>query len=386
MADLPHVFISYKSDERDKANLVRDILIKENIPVWMDCHNIVAADDYGTSIIRALKSCGCVVLIHTKLAHSSKGVYNEIEKAFKYKKKIVVIKLDETELDDEPFPGFDYFAGSDQAMFVSEISEKNSNMQRVISSVKNYVGFNEDNLNKKEEIIENKEEKKEIEEKTETKEPVISKTETSATDFEYEIKNNEVIINKYIGKSKEVIIPAKIKGKKVTSIGNNSFSICYSLTSIQIPDSVTSIGDSAFWSCIKLTSVTFGENIKLTSIGSWAFYYCISLTSIEIPSSVTSIGSWAFDYCSSLTSIEIPNSVTSIGCYAFYDCSSLKSIVIPSNVEIEESVFERCNKLNIFSKERKEPWYWKRGWNPEKRPVYYEGEWEYVNGVPTPKK
>ena len=68
-----------------------------------------------------------------------------------------------------------------------------------------------------------------------------------------------------------------------------------------IPDCVTTIGDEAFRYCSSLTSVTIGDSV--TTIGDYAFYYCSSLTNVTIPDSVTTIGSYAFSNCDSLTSV-----------------------------------------------------------------------------------
>ena len=179
----------------------------------------------------------------------------------------------------------------------------------------------------------------------------------SNAELNYSISGGEVKITGYKGSPTRVVIPSKINGYPVTSIGDGAFEYCLNLTSITIPNSVTSIGNHAFEGCTSLTSITIPNSV--TSIGYCAFYNCPSLTSIVvdsnnkyydsrnncnaiietstntliagckntvIPNSVTSIGERAFEYCKSLTSITIPNSVTSIGYEAFEWSESLTSI------------------------------------------------------------
>ena len=76
----------------------------------------------------------------------------------------------------------------------------------------------------------------------------------------------------------------------VTSIGEEAFSGCTSLVSIDMP-SVTSIEDYAFYGCTSLVSI---DMPSVTSIEDYAFYDCTSLTFVDIPASVTSIGWSAF--------------------------------------------------------------------------------------------
>ncbi len=134
--------------------------------------------------------------------------------------------------------------------------------------------------------------------------------------------------------SGNIEIPASVSYKgitySVTSIGDDAFHYCDSLTSVTIGDGVTSIGRSAFSSCNSLTSVTIGDGV--TSIGDSAFYNCTSLTSVTIGDSVTSIGDSAFHWCDLLNSITIPDSVTSIRSAAFFYCESLTSVTFEGTV------------------------------------------------------
>ena len=98
------------------------------------------------------------------------------------------------------------------------------------------------------------------------------------------------------------------------------------LTSAAIKSGVTSIGDDTFASCTSLSSVTIPNSV--TSIGKRAFYSCTSLSSVTIPNSVTSIGERAFYSCKGLTSVAIHSGVTSIGERAFYSCISLSSVTV----------------------------------------------------------
>ena len=218
-----------------------------------------------------------------------------------------------------------------------------------------------------------------------------------------------------------VTIPSTYNGLPVTQIESggassikethvDGFAYCDNITEIIIPETVKEIASYAFYYCESLETVTFGENSQLESIGAYAFSVCFSLTSMEIPSGVTSIGysavynhltglglekvnitdidAWAmidfdnnyanplydgaglylngelvtevtlttatkiadyafYDY-DSLTSITIPSSVTSIGGSAFRHCSALETVTFGENSQLEsigEYAFSNCSNL-----------------------------------------
>ena len=175
----------------------------------------------------------------------------------------------------------------------------------------------------------------------------------------------------------------------LTSIGENAFYNCSSLSQIELPSSLTNIAQSVFSSCSALESIVIPSSV--TSIGSGAFSYCYGIKEINLPSAygdsfsnlfgysmpselkkitfgsttvpsnyfsgwsnveeivlgnTTEIGSYAFNRCSSLKSITLPSTLTTINDWAFSYCSSLSSVVLPSSLSVIRAyAFYNCPSL-----------------------------------------
>ena len=208
--------------------------------------------------------------------------------------------------------------------------------------------------------------------------------------FYYTTNNGTITIMLYEGPGGAVTIPSMIDGYPVTSIGDEAFYACFSLTSVTIPAGVTGIGVEVFAFCSSLTAITVDANNpaytsvagvlfdksqttlvaylggvaepyaihgSVTSIDDYAFCLC-KLANITIPNSVTNIGNGAFDDCRSLTSATIPSSVTAIGSYAFFGCRSLTAVSIGRRViSIGSDAFAQCKSLSAITVDALNPVY-----------------------------
>lgn len=163
------------------------------------------------------------------------------------------------------------------------------------------------------------------------------------------------MITGYNGTDTVVVIPSKINGFTVETIGHTAFRYS-SVTSVTIPDSVTFISDSAFAYCSSLTNISIPNSV--TAIGSFAFEGCTKLESITLPSSLLTISEFLFYDCSQLTTIHIPDSVSSIRQYAFYNCGKLETIRIPVSVtSIGSYAFDDCpSSMTVTYSGSKKQW------------------------------
>lgn len=127
----------------------------------------------------------------------------------------------------------------------------------------------------------------------------------ATTDLEYEVLDRGVIITKYTGSSRDVVIPDEIDGVAVVEIGFYAFEAKYDVRSVVVPETVTLIGECAFMDCASLETVNIPEAV--TGIDRGAFAACTSLKEITIPSNVTYVREEAFTACESLTSLTINN-------------------------------------------------------------------------------
>ncbi len=106
---------------------------------------------------------------------------------------------------------------------------------------------------------------------------------------------------------------------------------------------VTAIKDNAFFKSLPpnnnqtLTSVIFEENSNVTSIGENAFSFCTNLSSINIPNSVTSIGEATFYFCSNLSSVTCLGETAPVlgGSYVFSSTPDSKTLTIPFGSEYD---------------------------------------------------
>ena len=152
----------------------------------------------------------------------------------------------------------------------------------------------------------------------------------------------------YTGEPYEVKINKKVnyKGVDMTVREFNPYT-AYKCTKIKKAyiDINGSIGNNAFSGCVNLSSVDIK---KTNNVGNGAFNGCSSLNKISLDNKIKSLGKFAFQDCSNLTQFVIPDSVTILNYDLLDGCSSLKSIRIHKGVKEIDRAFGRCTNLSTL--------------------------------------
>ena len=128
-----------------------------------------------------------------------------------------------------------------------------------------------------------------------------------------------------------------------TFLGARAFKNCRSLArEISLPK-LTTVSDSSFNGCTALT----GASLKGVSfIGGSAFYGCSSLSYVSFSKGLKSIKDSAFKGCSSISSVLFPEGLIDIGSSAFSGCSGLTSVLTPESLaSLGHSAFSDCTSL-----------------------------------------
>lgn len=143
----------------------------------------------------------------------------------------------------------------------------------------------------------------------------------------------------------EVILPDNLSFIGTESSGE-TFALCTSLKTIDLPKSVTAVKGAAFYGCTSLENINL-ENVKVIGRDNWyddgTFMGCTSLKNVNLENAVK-INSNAFCRCTSLETVKLDN-LEVLGACAFDSCTALKSIVANKLDTIEAHAFNDCINL-----------------------------------------
>lgn len=204
------------------------------------------------------------------------------------------------------------------------------------------------------------------------------------TDFEYidGTDKGTVKITGYKGEEKDIKIPDRLRGKKVTQIDSLAFEES-DITSIEIGDNVTYIGKSVFRGCKSLKTVKLGNSVL--NIDEGCFNDCPLLEEVFLPKSLEKLGGSIFAGCTAMKKVEVeeggnfiikddvllsadmktiyfalpyaklgnytcPDTVEKIETLAFYNCESLTGFTFSNKIKaLPQGVFVNCKNIKEIS-------------------------------------
>lgn len=132
--------------------------------------------------------------------------------------------------------------------------------------------------------------------------------ETDASKFDYIEIDGGVSITDYSGKDEIVVIPEKIDGKTVVSIGKNAFVNNDTMRGLKISNSVHIIENSSCTNCTELQVFVSGTSLKIIEENA---FLNTKLEYVELNEGLETLEISSFGF-THLKEIEIPSSVKNI--------------------------------------------------------------------------
>lgn len=103
-------FVSYASEDRDKAEEICASLEARGAVCWIAPRNVRAGREYADEIIAGLERSACVVLVLSGAANASMFVRREVERAVSKQKRVVPVRIAEV----TPTAGLELFISGTQ--------------------------------------------------------------------------------------------------------------------------------------------------------------------------------------------------------------------------------------------------------------------------------
>ena len=87
------IFISYSSNDRDKAEQLSELLASGGVSVWIDRQGIVGAEKWATEIVEGINSCSTFLLLISPHSIESENVLRELSLASEKRKRVLPVVL-----------------------------------------------------------------------------------------------------------------------------------------------------------------------------------------------------------------------------------------------------------------------------------------------------
>ncbi len=129
------IFISYKTEEFDEANWVKNILETNGISCWMAPASIPGGSSYAVEIPQAIRNAKVFVLILSSKAQDSQWVSRELDLALNEGKTVMPFMLENCDLKDD----FNFYLTNVQRYAAYE--NKSKAMERMVKEIKALLGI-----------------------------------------------------------------------------------------------------------------------------------------------------------------------------------------------------------------------------------------------------